>query len=155
MTRESAIDVTAPGASRRSVLAGAGAAAAVVVLGGCAAYDSSSGGNPPPEEPGSGGGDPAAAEPFAQTSDIPVGSAAIFADKRVVVSQPQEGTFKAFTAVCTHQGCIVSDVNGPTIVCNCHGSSFNAADGSVAGGPAGRPLREVAITVDGTGIKLA
>jgi Rieske Fe-S protein len=136
------------------VLAGAGAVCAVAVLGGCATYDATSGGNPPPAGPG-GGGDPVAAGPFAQTSDIPVGSATIFADRQVVVSQPEAGTFKAFTAVCTHQGCIVSDVKEGIIICNCHGSQFNAADGSVAGGPAGRPLREVGIVVEGTGIKLA
>lgn len=44
------------------------------------------------------------------TSDIPVGGGTIFQDERVVVTQPEEGTFKAFTAVCTHQGCVVSEV---------------------------------------------
>ena len=47
---------------------------------------------------------------LAATSDVPVGGGAIFSDEKVVVTQPTEGTFKAFTAVCTHQGCVVSNV---------------------------------------------
>jgi Rieske Fe-S protein len=155
-------------ASRRAVLAGAGAAA-VVVLSGCATYDQT-GGAPPPEEPApvepeggadpsqdagggdAGGGGPA---PIAKTGDVPVGGGVILERQRVVVTQPAKGEFKAFTAVCTHQGCLVTSVEGGTINCACHGSKFKVADGSVAGGPAGRPLREVDIAVDGEGITLA
>ncbi len=46
----------------------------------------------------------------AASADVPVGGAGIFPDQQVVISQPTEGTFNAFTAVCTHQRCIVSDV---------------------------------------------
>jgi Rieske Fe-S protein len=128
------------------------------MVGGCATYDAGGGAPPPPPlPPAQPGADGVAAPPaaLAQTGDIPVGSAVIFADRQVVVSQPAAGQFKAFTAVCTHQGCLVSDVQGQTIVCNCHGSKFNATDGSVAGGPAGRPLKEVGIVVEGTDIRLA
>jgi Rieske Fe-S protein len=160
MTQQSIVDSDGPVASRRAVLAGAGAVAAVAMVGGCATYDAGGAAPPPaapppaPAQPGAGG---VAAPPaaLAQTADIPVGSAVIFADRQVVVSQPAAGQFKAFTAVCTHQGCLVSDVQGGTIVCNCHGSKFKAADGSVAGGPAGRPLKEVGIVVEGTDIRLA
>ena len=156
------------GVARRVVLAGAGAVAAVTVLGGCATYDATGGAPPPPPPPGQAGGQaggpsggpsggpaPAGPPPLAQAGDIPVGGAVIFAGQRVVVSQPVAGSFKAFTAVCTHQGCLVSDVQGDTIVCACHGSKFKAADGSVVGGPAGRPLAEVGIVVEDNGIRLA
>jgi Rieske Fe-S protein len=73
-------------------------------------------------------------------SAVPVGGGKIFADQSVVVTQPSAGTFKAFSAICTHQGCTVSSVSGGTINCPCHGSKFKIADGSVAGGPAKRPL---------------
>jgi Rieske Fe-S protein len=159
MSQQSTEDTAGPVASRRAVLVGAGAIAAVTMVGGCAAYDSGGGAPPPPPPPppAQPGADGVAAPPaaLAQTGDIPVGSAVIFADRQVVVSQPAAGQFKAFTAVCTHQGCLVSDVQGQTIVCNCHGSKFNATDGSVAGGPAGRPLKEVGIVVEGTDIRLA
>jgi len=57
-----------------------------------------------------------------------------------VVTQPVSGTFKAFSATCTHQGCAVSEVANGTINCPCHGSRFAVADGSVTAGPATTPL---------------
>ena len=62
------------------------------------------------------------------TADIPVGSGVIFADSRVVVTQPEAGDFKCFSAVCTHTGCLLAGVTS-TIVCQCHGSSFDLATG--------------------------
>jgi Rieske Fe-S protein len=90
---------------------------------------------------------------LAKVGDIPVGGGAILADAQVVITQPTAGTFACFGAVCTHQGCLVTDVSGGTINCPCHGSRFNIADGSVAGGPAPQPLPPVAITVDGDTIR--
>jgi Rieske Fe-S protein len=144
-------------ASRRAVLAGAGGACAAAVLAGCATYGAQPA--PPAAAPAAsgaaGGGGAAAGKALAQTADIPVGGGKIFADQRVVVTQPQQGTFKAFSAVCTHQGCTVGDVSGGTINCPCHGSKFKVADGSVANGPATAPLASVNVKVDGTGISLA
>src|ERR1700759_1706605 len=99
--------------SRRTVLACAGAACASV-LAGCSTYNSNSGLNTSPQTPsssppaaagtgaagGSGGGRAAVLE---KASDIPVGGGPILADKKIVITQPQSGTFHAFTAVCTHQ----------------------------------------------------
>ncbi len=73
----------------------------------------------------------------------------------MVVTQPEAGTFKAFTAICTHQGCTVTNVSNGTINCACHGSRFKIEDGSVAQGPANGPLQAVDITVTGTAITLA
>jgi len=157
MSQESTPEEAAPPptASRRVVLASAGAAA-VAVLGGCATYGQSSGNPPdddPPEEPEpSDGGTP---KPLAQTSDIPVGGGTVFDQRRVVVTQPQAGTFKAYTAVCTHQGCVVAEVKNGEILCPCHGSKFKIADGAVAAGPASRPLRAIDLKVTGTDITLA
>jgi Rieske Fe-S protein len=106
----------------------------------------------------SGGGTTSAAsgagEELTPTSDIEVGGGSIFADQEVFVTQPSSGTFKCFTAVCSHQGCIVSDVSDGTINCNCHGSQYSIEDGSVVTGPATFPLAEVPITVSGDEISL-
>ncbi|MFJ2787840.1 MULTISPECIES: Rieske (2Fe-2S) protein [unclassified Streptomyces] len=92
---------------------------------------------------------------LARTSEIPVGGGTVFADRKVVVTQPKAGEFKAFSAVCTHQGCLVDKVADGTIDCPCHGSRYRIADGSVAGGPAPRPLPAERITVSGEEITLA
>ena len=65
------------------------------------------------------------------------------------------GEFKAFTAICTHQGCTVDEVADGTINCPCHGSKFKISDGSVAGGPASEPLEEKKIKVSDGKITLA
>ncbi|MEU3827321.1 Rieske 2Fe-2S domain-containing protein [Streptomyces sp. SID486] len=92
---------------------------------------------------------------LAGTGDIPEGGGKIFAEQKIVVTQPKKGDFKAFSAVCTHQGCTVSRVADGTIDCPCHGSRFHIADGSVAHGPATRPLGKESITVSGNSIHLA
>ncbi|MER7108990.1 Rieske (2Fe-2S) protein [Streptomyces sp. NPDC000229] len=91
---------------------------------------------------------------LARTADVPSGGGRILKERKVVVTQPQEGEFKAFSAVCTHQGCIVATVEDGTINCACHGSRFRIADGSVARGPATRPLPAEQITVEGDSIRL-
>lgn len=83
------------------------------------------------------------------TADVPVGGGVVLKDDELVVTQPADGEFKAFTAICTHQGCLVGSVSDGTIHCPCHGSSFSAEDGSVQGGPATGPLAEVAVEVKG------
>ncbi|HEU4947448.1 MAG TPA: Rieske (2Fe-2S) protein [Kribbella sp.] len=83
------------------------------------------------------------------TADIPVGGGKIFPEAKIVVTQPASGQFKGFTAVCTHAGCIVSEVKDKTIECPCHGSRYNITDGSVVNGPAPAPLAAVAVTVKG------
>lgn len=92
---------------------------------------------------------------LASTSDIPVGSGKIFEDEKVVITQPAEGDFKAFSAVCTHQGCLVSKIDSSAITCACHQSTFSLEDGSVLGGPAKSALPAANITVKGTDITLA
>jgi nitrite reductase/ring-hydroxylating ferredoxin subunit len=83
-------------------------------------------------------------------SDIPVGGGAIYTAAKVVVTQPASGQYKAFSAVCTHVGCIVNKVTNGTIDCPCHGSEFKITNGAVVTGPAPSPLpaRQIKI-VDG------
>jgi nitrite reductase/ring-hydroxylating ferredoxin subunit len=96
----------------------------------------------------------AAENSLAKTSDIAVGGGVIFTADKVVVTQPTAGTYKAFTAVCTHQGCTVGSIASGHIVCPCHGSAFSITDGSVVNGPATTPLAPAKITVTGGDIKL-
>ena len=60
----------------------------------------------------------------------------MFSSSKVVVTQPSAGEFKAFSAVCTHAGCLVDQVASGTIDCPCHGSKFSVKNGSVVAGPA-------------------
>jgi Rieske Fe-S protein len=103
---------------------------------------------------GQGASSAPAANALAATSAIPVGSGTIFTGPKVVVTQPSAGEFHAFSAVCTHMGCIVGQVSNGTIDCPCHGSQYNIATGAVVGGPAPAPLPPRAIKVSGGSIFL-
>lgn len=147
-----------PAASRRALLGCAGAACAAA-LAGCATYNSGNGGiagsSAPatpagPASPGPAG--PGGAAVLARTADVPVGGGTILARRKIVITQPKAGTFAAFTAVCTHLGCLVGSVTGGTINCLCHGSKFSITNGSVINGPATTPLAPVTIKVHGTAI---
>ena len=86
---------------------------------------------------------------------IPVGGGKILTDQKVVITQPTEGDFKAFTAVCTHQACLVTSVEGGTINCSCHGSKYDIATGEVKQGPSTKPLPEKTVSVSGDGITVS
>lgn len=88
------------------------------------------------------------------TADVPVGGGIVLTDQQVVITQPTDGDFHAFTAICTHAGCPVARVESE-IQCDCHGSRFSIDDGSVVGGPAPEPLAPVEFTVTGDQITLA
>ncbi|MEV4460339.1 Rieske (2Fe-2S) protein [Microbispora sp. NPDC004025] len=140
--------------TRRAVIFGAGGAGLAVALSACGASDgdataSADQGTSQDAQGAQGGGE------IAKTSDIPQGGGKVFKDQDVVITQPEAGTFKAFSATCTHQGCPVASVSNNEIVCPCHGSKFSAKDGAVTNGPATKPLAEKTITVSGDSITLA
>jgi Rieske Fe-S protein len=141
--------------TRRTILIATGGAGAAALVAGCG--DSGDNGDTTdstPASPDSPGQDGQAGEELTTTDDVPVGGGTIFKDEQVVVTQPQQGEFKAFSAICTHQRCTVGSVSDGTINCPCHGSKFNIKDGSVASPPATRPLPEKQIVVDGNSIRL-
>ncbi|WP_157556818.1 QcrA and Rieske domain-containing protein [Nocardia acidivorans] len=86
---------------------------------------------------------------LAKTSEVPVGGGVIKGD--TVITQATAGAFAGFSSTCTHLGCKVSEVSDGLIKCPCHGSKFNL-DGTVAGGPAPRPLDARAVRVDGDSV---
>ncbi|NUP18178.1 MAG: Rieske (2Fe-2S) protein [Streptomyces sp.] len=129
--------------TRRTILLATGAATLAV---GCGEYG---------DDSGSSSVEASSGQELAKTGDIPVGGGKIFKDEQVVVTQPTDGEFKAFSNICTHQQCPVAGVADGTINCTCHGSKFNITDGSVAHPPATKPLPEKKITVDGNSILLA
>ncbi len=139
--------------SRRALLAGAGVTCAAM-LAGCTTHGANNGGFTPATSgtATSAGGTAPAATGLAATSQVPDGGGKIIDGKNIVITQPQSGSFKAFTAICTHEGCIVNSVSNGTINCPCHGSKFSITDGSVVHGPATRPLAPIAINVEGTSI---
>ncbi|MEV5593837.1 Rieske (2Fe-2S) protein [Streptomyces sp. NPDC052496] len=101
-----------------------------------------------------GAGAGAAGGVLARTADIPEGGGKVFKDRKLVVTQPAKGEFKAFSAVCRHQGCLVNEVANGTINCPCHGSTYAIDDGSVRKGPATKGLIAAKVSVEGDSIKL-
>jgi Rieske Fe-S protein len=84
---------------------------------------------------------------LATTDEIPVGGGMILTDVRIVITQPKRGEFRAFSAVCTHQGQTVGKVKDNTITCLFHGSQYDAATGEVTAGPATAGLAPLKIAV--------
>ncbi len=132
--------------SRRQTFRAAGAVGASVVgvgaLAGC----------------GAGGVEEAASSAAAEAiaaADVPVGGGRVFESIQTVVTQPTEGQYKAFSSVCTHQGCQVGGVENGVISCPCHGSQFDITSGAVVQGPATKPLPEKSVTVSGDGLSVS
>lgn len=141
---------------RQKVLIGAGVGLLASVLAACTTYgkkpeasgDTATTIQPPPT---TGGTAPEQNNVIAKTSDVPVGSGVIVGE--VVVTQAAAGDFKGLSSTCTHAGCTVNEVAGGKIICPCHGSKFNL-DGSVAQGPATKPLASQPVAVQGDSIVL-
>ena len=158
MTEESQQDQRA---TRRGVLLGVGLAGMGGVLAGCSTAAVPYGADEAGQAPGQQGSAPSASSGVAgQTAggaigtllglvkDIPVGGGRVFMAEKVIVTQPASGVLRAFSAVCTHVGCICNKVASGTISCPCHGSEFKITDGTVVTGPAPAPLaaRTIAIS---------
>lgn len=132
-------DTRPPAIGRRALLGGLCALTATAATTGC------SGGTPSP---------PVTGTTLGSTGDVPVGAGRVYPEQKVVVTQPVQGSFHAFSAVCTHQGCTVEEIAGTTINCPCHGSRFDVTDGSVVRGPAQRPLTRLDVTVEAGSLRL-
>ena len=85
--------------------------------------------------------------PSVATSKVPLGGGVILDNADYVVTQPSKGKYKAFSKICTHQGCPVASVRDGVIHCDCHGSEYSIKDGSVTNPPATKGLAEGKTTV--------
>jgi cytochrome b6-f complex iron-sulfur subunit len=132
--------------TRRTFIAGTASVAGVGVLAACAPGTTETPATQS-QTPAAGGDDAAAA--LVSVADVPVGgsvSATTASGDPVIVSQPEEGTIVAFSAICTHQGCTVAP-DGPQLKCPCHGSVYESGTGGNVSGPAPSPLPAFAVEV--------
>ena len=101
----------------------------------------------PPKAVGAGPGGRVLA---ATTTDLPAGSGKVVAmgSSPVIVVNTDAGV-KAYSAVCTHLGCIVLyDSTSRQIVCPCHDGHFSPASGAVTSGPPPQPLPPITVAVE-------
>jgi Rieske Fe-S protein len=158
MTTRTHTPRTGDGPTRRETMRVAGLAGAAAVgvagLAGCGsdAQDAARNAESAADSAASAVG--SAASDAIQTADVPVGGGMVVEALKVVVTQPTDGDYKAFSAVCTHQGCLVDSVENGVIGCPCHGSQFDIATGDVVQGPATKPLPEKQVTVSDGGISV-
>jgi Rieske Fe-S protein len=130
--------------SRRNLLQGAGIAIGAGVLGAVGYTVYGPGGHgaqyqPPAGVNGSG-------SVLAPVAEIPDGGGVVLSTAKIVLTRAGN-KIAAFSAVCTHQACLVNSVQDRLITCPCHGSTFDAATGQVRNGPATQPLPPVQIHI--------
>jgi Rieske Fe-S protein len=138
--------------SRRSALWGAAVAGGAGVAGFVVARGSHAADASTTAAANDYGADAAPGRLLTQLDELPAGGGVVLTDEKVVLVRAQDGTVRAFSAVCTHQGCPVTDVVDGVIVCPCHASQFDAATGEVVSGPARRPLPPVDVEVRDDGV---
>jgi cytochrome b6-f complex iron-sulfur subunit len=89
-------------------------------------------------------------------AEIAVGGAHFFTFQGcpAVILQPTAGNFAAFSAACTHLGCIVKWLpDQGEFLCPCHAGRFSS-DGAVLGGPPPKPLESIAVAVAGDQLRI-
>jgi len=150
--------------TRRTILTlgSAGAVGSALALAGCAA--DAPGGTASPtatpsptvteepttEQPTPAADAPPVGEDVAALADVPVGGSidATIKGAPALIAQPTAGQVVAFSAICTHQQCVVAAA-GNRFDCPCHGSRYDAATGDVLNGPALEPLSAIPVAVSG------
>lgn len=95
-----------------------------------------------------GGGADVQTAALAQLADLPIGGSRVvgLGGKKLALTRVAADQVVAFSAICTHQGCIVAPSDAG-LACPCHHSLFDARSGQVKHGPATRPLEAVRVTI--------
>ncbi|GGZ43534.1 (Fe-S)-binding protein [Streptomyces inusitatus] len=92
---------------------------------------------------------PTAPVDLGEADAVPVGGAMLYREQRLLVSRQAEGQYKAFSAQCTHGGCVLTKIIANEGKCPCHGSRFDVNTGKVVSGLATVDLPEVPIKTEG------
>lgn len=137
--------------SRRTVISSVVGVSAVTALVACTPQTEAQPGATESEAPSE---NASAAVEVCKTTDIPVGSGKKFdvSGTPILITHPSQDVFRAFSAVCTHAGFVMSNVSNSEIVCDNHGAVYNADDGSVIKGPAQRALGKITVEVQGDSV---
>jgi thiosulfate dehydrogenase [quinone] large subunit len=95
---------------------------------------------------------------IATVTSVPIGGALKFTNpldgSTGYLMQPSAGTFLGYSAVCSHQGCIVDYVpDAEMFLCPCHGANYDA-QGNVTRGPATKSLQAISVAVQGDNVVL-
>ncbi|HEU4673254.1 MAG TPA: non-heme iron oxygenase ferredoxin subunit [Candidatus Limnocylindrales bacterium] len=83
--------------------------------------------------------------------DVPPGEMRVFAVAGTTMNVANaDGRLYAFDDTCTHRGCSLAEgeLDGTVVTCACHGSQFDVTTGKVLRGPAERPVRSFALTIE-------
>ncbi|WP_371666523.1 Rieske (2Fe-2S) protein [Streptomyces sp. NBC_00289] len=88
----------------------------------------------------------AAAAELARADEVPRGGGLVVPSANVVLTRGEGGELRAYSAICTHAGCVVAEVSDGKILCPCHGSRFDAVTGRPVHGPATKALPVVKVT---------
>ncbi|WAX82060.1 Rieske (2Fe-2S) protein [Streptomyces sp. KMM 9044] len=78
--------------------------------------------------------------------EVAPGSSKPFRDHDIVVSRDGNGSFTAYSTLCTHASCPISQLEGTKPICPCHGSEFDATAGKGLREPAA-PLTPLSVEV--------
>ncbi|GAB2760753.1 hypothetical protein GCM10027020_11470 [Nocardioides salsibiostraticola] len=140
-----------PLSRRRALGAAAGVGVGLPALAACAGEDPAPSGDTQdtqdtPDAPVEGGA-------LTTVGDVPIGGGVILGETEIVVTQPTKGDFRGFSAICTHQGCIVREVT-ETIDCFCHGAKYSLESGEPVSGPANVALAPRDLRIEGDDILL-
>jgi Rieske Fe-S protein len=154
------LPIAEPLVDRRGFVTAAGAAAIGALLAACGGGDPASPvplPAPTPGAPGGSGSLPAGVTregsvlrvALAQVPALTAtnGFLLVTAAPPTVVVRVAADDYRAFTAICTHAGCLVSEFAGGRIICRCHDSRFDT-QGRVVNGPAIQPLRSYPVSLD-------
>lgn len=137
-----------PLSRRRALGAAAGVGVGLPALAACAGEDPAPSGdtrNAPDA--------PVVGSALTAVGDVPIGGGVILGETEIVVTQPTKGDFRGFSAICTHQGCIVREV-AETINCFCHGAKYSLESGEPVSGPANVALASRELRIEGDDILL-